>query len=259
MVFNYGMTLVVDVGNSNIVVALFDGQSLCQRFRLRSVAKKTEDEYLILMRAMLRDRSIDVESIERVMICSVVPCLNASMMAMAERLCAAPRFILGPELYPKLPIQVLNPREIGSDLVANLLASWTDKNEACIVADFGTALTFSAVDANGIVQGVAILPGLETAAQALSRDTAQLPFVALTSPDSYLGKNTIHAIQSGIVLGYAGLAKQMIEGFSNELGGRPRAIATGGLCRIVAEKAKCFDVIDPDLTLRGIYAASRYV
>ena len=161
--------------------------------------------------------------------------------------------MVGPDIYSGLEIAIDHPHEIGADLIANAVAAharYPQKN--CIVVDFGTALTFTTVSASGQILGVAILPGLKTAVKALFTDTAQLPEVPLKLPDSAIGKNTVHAIQAGILLGYEGLVKSMIRRIEAELGGDCVAVATGGLSSIIATLEGEFVEIDRSLTLNGL-------
>jgi len=151
-----------------------------------------------------------------------------------------------------LRIRTDNPTEVGADLVANAVAAYARFQSSCIVVDFGTALTFTAVAEPGDLLGVAIAPGLNSAAGALSRDTAQLPRVQLAPPPTAIGRNTTHSIQSGLVFGYVGLVEALIGRMRQELGGRAHAVATGGLAPIIAPLTDQFAEIDPWLTLEGL-------
>jgi type III pantothenate kinase len=165
---------------------------------------------------------------------------------------------VGPAVYGLLPLGVPNPREIGADLVANAFAAWKRTKGACIVVDFGTALTFTCVGHENAIKGVAIVPGLGTAVNALSRDTAQLPYVELAAPDSVIGTDTVMSIQAGVVYGYVGLVEHIVGRMKVELGGKVSVLATGGLCRIIADLTPVFDAVDPDLTLNGLALIAEY-
>lgn len=168
--------------------------------------------------------------------------------------------VLGPEVYAKLPIQVLNPYEIGSDLVSNALAAYHLFKSNCVVVDFGTALTFTTVSDQGTILGVAIAPGLKTAIRALSQNTAKLFEVPLEMPQSVLGKNTVHAIQAGILFGYEGMVKSMIKRIADELGDPNLAsVATGGLASIITPQIGTFTRVEPNLTLDGLRLVADYV
>jgi len=153
---------------------------------------------------------------------------------------------------------VPNPREIGTDLVADAFAAWRKTGGACIVVDFGTALTFTCVGHSDAIIGVSIAPGLGTAVNALSRDTAQLPYVQLAAPESVIGTDTIMSIQAGVIHGYVGLVEHMVARMKAEIGGKVSVVATGGLCRVVADLTSVFDSVDPDLTLDGLAMIADY-
>ena len=246
------MLLTVDVGNSNIVAGIWQGEQLKSSWRIHTVSKKTEDEYGTIFRSLFSDDGIDPRSCDQVCLSSVVPSLTASMEAMLERITKHKPVVVGPSIYDKLPINVVNPYEVGADLVADAMAAYDKCKGACVVVDFGTALTFTIIDSDGTMCGVAIAPGLGTAVNALSRDTAQLPYVELAAPPLPFGKNTVHAIQAGVVYGYTGLVEYMIARIRKEIGSDLKVIATGGLCSVVAPLTEVFTFVEPDLTLRGL-------
>lgn len=252
------MLVVLDTGNTNIVGGVFKNGQLLHALRIRTVPGKTEDEYGVIVRALLEDRGVKLNKINRVIISSVVPQMNAAMEKMAMHLFNVQPVFLGPSVYDKLPLKVVAAHEIGSDLVANSVAAWSIYKEACLIIDFGTALSFTAVDSSAAIIGVSIAPGLGTAAASLSKTTAQLPTVALEAPPSAMGRNTVEAIQAGVVLGYTGLVKYMIDRIKLELGGA-KVIATGGLCRILPEIDKLFDRVEQNLTLLGLAETEKYL
>lgn len=260
------MLLVIDVGNTNICGGIYDdsrqganGPSLAHTLRIHTVPKKTEDEYSTIFKAILLDRGIAPSYISEVVLSSVVPSLTEAMCVMCERLFGASPIILGPGVYGRLPLSVPSPHEIGSDLVANALAAWRKTGGAAIVVDFGTALTFTCVGHESNILGVAIAPGLGTAVNALSRDTAQLPSVQLDAPPSAIGTNTILSIQAGVIHGYTGLVEHMVGMMRAEVGGELRVIGTGGLSKTMAGLTSVFDAIEPDLTLDGLAYVADYV
>lgn len=246
------MLLTVDVGNSNIVAGIWAGEELLHSWRIHTVAKKTEDEYSTIFRSLFRDAKLEPTAVRGVCLSSVVPSLTAAMSAMLARITGRDVVVLGPDIYARLPINVVNPYEVGADLVADAMAAYRKCGGACVVVDFGTALTFTVVDASGTMQGVAIAPGLGTAVNALSRDTAQLPYVQLAAPPAPFGKNTVHAIQAGVVYGFTGLVEYMIERIKVEVGENLKVVATGGLCGVVAPLTKAFTYVEEDLTLYGL-------
>jgi type III pantothenate kinase len=251
------MLLVVDIGNTNIVGGVYEGETLVETLRIHTVVKKTEDEYGTIFRAIFQDRNVDPSSIDSAIVSSVVPALTDSICSMVQRMIGRSPLLLGPALYSRLPIKVVNPYEIGADIVADAVAAYRRFACPCIVVDFGTALTFSCVDGSGEILGVSIAPGLGTAVASLSRDTAQLPYVQLSAPPSVLGKNTVHSIQAGVVFGFTGLVEYLVGKMKAELGGEAKVIATGGLCRAISPLTGVFDEIDMNLTLDGLrYIAS---
>jgi type III pantothenate kinase len=172
---------------------------------------------------------------------------------MLSKLLPGSRIVLvGPEIYHKLPIKVLNPYQIGSDLVANAVAAYKKFGKLTTVIDFGTALTFTTIGKDSEIRGVAIAPGLNTAVSALAGKTAQLPQIHLTPPPSVLGENTLHAIQSGVIFGFSGLVDSIIERTQNELNEKLTVVATGGLSAIIAPLTKSVKIIEPMLTLDGL-------
>ncbi len=251
------MLMAIDVGNTNIVGGVYESSRLLETLRIQTVAKKTEDEYVTIFRAILAERGIDPGSVDRVIVSSVVPALTGAISAMVTRLFRIDPMVLGPALYSRLPVKVIAQDEIGTDLVADAVAAYGKVGGACIVVDFGTALTFTCVSGAGEIRGVSIAPGLGTAVGALSRDTAQLPNVPLAPPPSVLGQNTVQAIQAGVVYGYTGLVEYLIARMVRELGEEAKIVATGGLCRVVSQLTNIFDYVEPDLTLDGLERIAR--
>jgi type III pantothenate kinase len=252
------MLLTIDLGNTDIVGGLFERDRLVTTFRLRSIARKTEDEYAATFLSLLGERGLTAGSIDGVVLSSVVPSLTATIIGLCAKLFDREPLVLGPAFYPRLPLILPSPREIGTDLVANALAAYRKLGKSAIVADFGTALSFTAIMGDGRVLGVSIAPGLGTAVGSLTRNTAQLPSVELVPPASVIGTDTVMSIQAGVLHGYAGLVMHLVREMKREMGGEVYVIATGGLCRILAPLVDCFDAIDQDLTLRGLAYAVDY-
>jgi type III pantothenate kinase len=192
------------------------------------------------------------ESIRNIVVSSVVPFLNEKLEKVVRHLFATDPLFLGPRLYPQLGLVIEQPHEIGTDLVANSLSAHMQYNQDLIIVDFGTALTFTSVSKSGKILGVSIAPGLKTAVNVLFKKTAQLPEVPLELPESVVGKNTVHAIQSGVLIGYIGLVRHMLEELKSELGRHFLVIATGGLSSVLTPLSADFDHVDPYLTLEGL-------
>lgn len=250
------MLLCVNVGNSNIVVGLWDGEGWCAHWRVRTIRNQMPDEYAVLLKALLRDNGYDIKAITRVVLASVVPPLTTVFCQLLRQYMDAEPLMVSPDVNTGLRICIDNPYELGADLLADAVAAYHRFHSACIVVDFGTATTFSAVSEEGDFEGVSIAIGLGVAAEALAGATAQLPRVSLVPSLRAIGKNTIHSMQSGLVLGHVGLVEGLIRRMRAELGGKAQVIATGGLSSIVAPLTKEIDALDPWLTLDGLRIVS---
>lgn len=246
------MLLAVDIGNTNIVFGVHDGIKWLHHWRVRTVRDKMSDEYGVLLRALMREAGLGMGAFDHVAIASVVPPLTGRLRTLLAAESPGVPLVIGHETSAMLAFAVDNPAEVGADLIANAVAAYDRVHDACIVVDFGTATTFTAVSQEGVFQGVAIAPGLNLAAGALASGTAQLPQVPLSAPPHAIGTNTVHAIQAGVVLGYVGLVEGMVARFRDEMGAQAQVIATGGLSSIVAPLTGCFSAVDPWLTLDGI-------
>ncbi|HNT76584.1 MAG TPA: type III pantothenate kinase [Anaerolineae bacterium] len=246
------MLLAVDVGNTNIVFGIHNGATWLHHWRIRTVRDKMPDEYAVLFRGFIGEAGMPMSRFEQVVLSSVVPPLTGTLCEMLAVQTGREPLVVSCDIDTGLTFRVDNPREVGADLIADAVAAHIRCSGACIVVDFGTATTFTAVSAQAEFLGVAIAPGLNLAASALAGGTAQLPQIALTPPPRAIGTNTVHSIQAGIVLGYVDLVSGMLDRFRAELGAKTEAIATGGLSRLIAPLTGRFQVIDPWLTLEGI-------
>jgi type III pantothenate kinase len=245
--------LVLDIGNSDITIGLSNQGAWLHVWRIPSVADRPELFYGIKIRDYFVEAGLKPADVEKIVLSSVVPSLTDKVINLTVTLFERKPIVLGPEIYPKLPIEILNPYEIGSDLVANAVSAHHLFKANCVVVDFGTALTFTTISADGKILGVAIAPGLKTAIKALSQNTAKLFDVPLEIPTSVLGKNTVHAIQAGVLLGYEGLVKSMLERIREELNdANLNSVATGGLSTIITPQNGPFTRIEPNLTLDGL-------
>ena len=252
------MTLIFDIGNTNIKSALFDGEKLLYTWRISTDLKRTGDEYFSLLRPLFRDAEIDFTEIKKVVLSTVVPALIGPFVIVAQHINHKKPLIIGSDIYSKLPIKVPESavHEIGTDLYCDALEAWCRYKSPCIVADFGTALSFTAIDANANIAGVAIAPGIRTAFNSLFNNTAQIPAIPLDIPPTSLGKNTVVAVQSGIVLGYKGLVEGLVSQMKTDLVKETgckleeiKVIATGGLNSMLSPITNTFDYVDKDLTL----------
>jgi type III pantothenate kinase len=246
------MILVIDIGNSNIVFGVSDQDKWINIWRIQTDWMKTADEYEVIFRSLFTSSKVCRTDISKTILSSVVPGLVRAFREMIENMLGHSPLLVEPSIYPSLPVSVLNPYEIGSDLVADATAAFIHYKGPCMVIDFGTAMTFTTVSKSGEILGVAIAPGLQTALKSLTQNTAQLFNVQLEAPPSVLGKNTVHAIQSGIVLGFAGLVDSIIDRTEKELGEKIRVISTGGLARIMLGCSEKITTLDENLTLDGL-------
>ncbi len=246
------MILVLDIGNSDITMGLWTGTKWSHTWRIPSRIHQPELYYGVKIRDNFFEAGVTTTQVSQIVLSSVVPGLTEKIQKVLRTLFEKDPLLLGPTVYQTLPIEVLNPYEIGSDLVANAMGAYVKIKGACIVADFGTALTFTTISAKGKILGVSIVPGLRTAIKALSQNTAKLFDVPLEMPASALGKSTITAIQSGLVIGYDGLVRSVVGAIRKELNEDCPAIATGGLSFVITSLKGFFHDIDPHLTLDGL-------
>ncbi|MCK5568560.1 MAG: type III pantothenate kinase [Spirochaetes bacterium] len=246
------MLLCIDIGNTNMVIGLWNEGNWLAQWRVRTAHDKMPDEYAVLLKTLLRDRDYELENVTRVAIASVVPHLKTVFQDLFNSYLGVKPLILGPGVHTGISIRIDNPAELGADLVADAVAAYERLHTTCIIVDFGTATTFSAVSEDGEFLGVSIAPGIEVAAEALARQTAQLPHIRLIPPTKVIGKNTTHSMQSGLIFGYIGLVEGLIRRIRIELGGKAVVIATGGLSKVFAPLTDEITIIDQELTLEGL-------
>lgn len=241
------MILAADIGNTNVVFGCYisPGQ-WTEVWRM-----DTKDEAQEKLPHLLRKKFKDPQQVKHIIISSVVPFFTAIIAKQLQHKFGIEPFIIGSDSYTPLPIAVLRPEEIGSDLVANATAAYHKFKSDCLVIDFGTALSFTAVFDRSI-KGVSIAPGLRTAMKALAGNAVKLSEIPLKLPASVLGKDTTTAIQSGILWGYVGLVEKMITRIEAELGVKLKTVATGGLSKILDPLHQQFDAVEPHLTLEGM-------
>ena len=242
-----GRLLAVDVGNTQTVLGLFDGDRLVDRWRLATEAQRTGDEIGLLVRGF-----VDVETLAGVCVSSTVPPLVRSYEDFAAELAAAPILVVGPGVRTGIPIRHEAPREIGPDRIVNAVAAAERHGAPCIVVDFGTSTNFDVVSAEGEYVGGVLAPGIEISMEALFARAARLFRVEFTEPPSVIGKTTAGALQSGLVYGFAGQVDGIAERIRGELGAPAPVVATGGLAELIAPHSKTIERVDPDLTLEGL-------
>lgn len=246
------MILTIDIGNTNIVFGVTDQNEWKKIWRIQTDHSKTTDEYEVIFRSLFTSSKISTTEIDKILISSVVPRLIRTFNEMIFHYFGHYPVLLEPSIYAKLPVSTINPAEIGTDLIANATAAFIHYPSPCMVIDFGTALTFTTINNSGKICGVAIAPGLNTALKSLTENTAQLPDVQLKAPPSVLGHNTIHAIQSGLMFGFAGLVDSIVARTEQEIGEKLFVIATGGLSSVLMNVSEKIEVVDQNLTLEGL-------
>jgi type III pantothenate kinase len=246
------MLLAVDVGNTNIVLGLFDGEDLKGSWRVATESHRMPDEWAMLFESLFACRGLDLKSVDAVCLSSVVPPLTVSIREMAERYLNVEPVVVGPDIENGLRILYDSPREVGADRIVNSLAAYRKYGGPAIIVDFGTATTFDALSGDGDYLGGAIAPGITISMEALFRYAAKLPSIELVHPPQAIGKNTVASMQSGIMMGYTGLVEGLIARIKRELSPNALVIATGGLAQVIAGETKDIDVVDKQLTLDGL-------
>jgi len=244
------MLLAIDIGNSHTVLGLYAGATLRHHWRLKTNRGRTADEYGITVRKLLL--AADATSVAGVVVSSVVPPLNTVMEDLCRRYLRREPIFVGPGVKTGMPILYDNPRELGADRLVNAIAAFARTGTTTIVVDLGTATKVELVSARGEYMGGAIAPGIGIAADALFERAARLYRVDLLRPPQVIGRNTVHAIQSGLVFGFAAMVEGLVGRVRAEADGPARVIATGGFAPLIAEATPCIDEIAPFLTLEGL-------
>ena len=247
------MIFTMDIGNTNIKTALFEGDQMLQYWRLTTNKMMSSDEYGILLANLFRHNGLDMKAVTGIIISSVAPSINFTIEHMVQNYFGLSPMMVVPGVRTGINLKYDNPRELGSDRIANAVAAWELYGGPCIFIDFGTATTFGVMSARGEFLGGAICPGLKLASEALVDRAAKLPNFELVKPESAIGRNTITNLQSGIVYGHVGLVTYLIQKMKQELKApEAKVIATGGLALLVAGETDMIDVLDGTLTLKGL-------
>ncbi|HBA72363.1 MAG: pantothenate kinase [Geobacteraceae bacterium GWC2_55_20] len=246
------MLLVIDVGNSNIVLGVYDGELLVRSWRLSTDKSRTSDEYAVLLHSLFEQAGLDFLSIRATIIASVVPPLTGVMEAISRDFFKLTPFVVGPGLKTGMPIQYDNPREVGADRIVNAVAGFEKHKCALVIVDFGTATTFDYVNSKGEYCGGAIAPGLAISLEALFQRASKLPRIDIVKPPHVIAKNTVNSMQAGIFFGYVGLVDGIVENIRSECHEKFRVVATGGLAVLIAPESRTIDEVDEFLTLDGL-------
>jgi type III pantothenate kinase len=244
--------LVVDVGNSNIVLGVYEGRELKHHWRLSTNRSATEDEYGIMTVNLFRMAGLSVDRVEGAILSTVVPPLMPVLMRMFQRYVGQEPLVVGPGIKTGLNIRFENPREVGADRIVNAVAGIEHYGTPLIIVDLGTATTFDYIDETGAYLGGAIMPGIGISAEALYQRAAKLPRIELAKTKSVVGRNTVAAMQAGIVYGYAAMVDGIVARIRREFGTQPYVVATGGLAGLIADETESIDRVDPLLTLEGL-------
>lgn len=246
------MLLCIDIGNTNIVLGLYQEEELVDHWRIATGRERLADEYGALLLVLLQHAGRPVADIHDAAIASVVPPLTGTFVDLCRRFLEVDPLVVDAGVRTGVRIRYDNPREVGADRVVNAAAAYRCYGGPACIVDFGTGTTFDAISAEGEYLGGAIAPGIGVAAWALTERAAKLPRVEIAPPPRAIGRNTVHSMQSGIFFGYIGLVEGMVERFRQELGPQMRVIATGGLAELVARETAVFQAVDPWLTLKGL-------
>ncbi len=246
------MLLVIDVGNSNTVLGVYEGEKLLHHWRVWTDRQKTSDEYGILLRNLYDASHFSSRDIKAIIIASVVPPLTPTIIDLCGRYFGVAPLVVGPGIKTGISIKMDNPKEVGADRIVNAVAAYAKHRKASVIVDFGTATTFDYVSAKGDYMGGVIAPGVDISAEALFRQASKLPRIEIAKPPTVIGKNTVAAMQSGIFFGYVAMVDGIIARIRKEVRIHPFVIATGGLARDIASESSEIQEIDENLTLEGL-------
>ena len=251
------MILLIDVGNTNIVLGIHDNEKYIASWRISTDSKKTSDEYSIQVMQLFNQAKLNPEEVEGIIISSVVPNIMHSLENMLRKCFCHEPIIVGPGIKTGINIKYDNPREVGADRIVNAVAAYEIYKRPVIIIDFGTATTFCAVKGNGDYLGGCICPGIRISSDALFERAAKLPRVELEVPKSVICKNTVTSMQAGILFGYIGQVEYIVKKMKEEMkklktNEEPFVIATGGLANLIAKETDVIDKVDSELTLEGL-------
>lgn len=247
------MILVVDIGNTNIVLGVYRERELLHHFRLSTARQSTVDEYGVLIQNLFNMSGLSFKDMEGVIISSVVPPLVQVIVEMCVKYIGKDPLLVGPGIKTGLNLRYENPREVGADRIVNAVAAIEQYQCPLVVVDFGTATTFDCIDAGANYLGGAIVPGLGISTEALYQRASKLPRIELEKPKKVIGRNTVHAMQAGIIFGYAGQVEGIVRRIKQEMNAPVlKVIATGGLASLIASETECIDEVNPMLTLEGL-------
>lgn len=246
------MIFVFDVGNTNIVLGVYDGDDLKFHWRIETSRNRTEDEFAMNVKTLFDYSGLAFSDIDGIIISSVVPPIMFALERMCQKYFHVKPLVVGPGIKTGLNIKYENPREVGADRIVNAVASIHEYGSPLIIVDFGTATTYCYVNEERQYMGGAIAPGIGISTEALYSRAAKLPRIEITRPEGIIGKNTVSAMQAGIVYGYVGQVEGIVKRMMEQSTKKPTVIATGGLANLIAQESNMIDIVDPFLTLKGL-------
>lgn len=246
------MILLFDVGNTNIVLGVYDERTLTHHWRVSTEKSRTVDEYAVVVKNLFDLSGLAFQDISAVVISSVVPPVMPTLEALARKYFGVEPLVVGPGVKTGMPIIYDNPREVGADRIVNAVAAYNKYGGPLIIVDFGTATTFCVISKRGEYLGGAIAPGIGIATEALFQRASKLPRVEVVKPASVIAKNTVAGMQAGIFYGFTGQVDGIVKRMKGEMGPETKVIATGGLARLISQESEMIDKVDPFLTLEGL-------
>jgi len=246
------MLLAIDIGNTNLTIGLYNGKKFGAHWRLGTDRYRMPDEYGLQLLGLLEHAGLTIKDLSGVSLSSVVPQLTSKLVEASNKYLNQSPLIIGPDLKMGITIEYHSPAAVGPDRIADAAATVELYGAPAIVVDFGTATTFNVINEKKQYLGGAIAPGVLTAADALTDHTSRLPRIDVIKPPSVIGRNTVHAMQSGLYYGYVAMVEGMIARMKAEMSGDVKTIATGGLAEMIASETKVFDILSPWLTLEGL-------
>jgi type III pantothenate kinase len=246
------MLLAIDIGNTNIVLGLYQGKKLITHWRLATQAERTADEYGVIISQLIDYAGYRCDQISAVAVSCVVPPMLTTTQELADKFFKIEPLIVGPGIKTGMPILYESPKDVGADRIVNGIAAYEKYRDTCIIVDFGTATTIDLISKKGEYVGGAIAPGLSISLEALIQRASKLPRIEVIKPKEVVGRNTINSIQAGIFYGYVGLVDGIVKRIQEQHGLRAKVVATGGLAPLVASECSSITEVDEFLTLEGL-------
>ncbi|MGM0838752.1 MAG: type III pantothenate kinase [Bacillota bacterium] len=247
------MIFVLDVGNTNTVIGVYEGEELKHHWRVETSRNKTEDEFGMIIKSLLEHVGLSFKDFEGIIISSVVPPIMFSLERMCQKYFHLKPLVVGPGIKTGLNIKYENPREVGADRIVNAVAGIHLYGSPLVIVDFGTATTYCYINEDKQYMGGAIAPGISISTEALYSRASKLPRIEIARPEGVIGKNTVSAMQAGILFGYVGQVEGIVERMKRQSKTLPKVIATGGLASLIGNETDVIDIVDPFLTLKGLH------